>query len=121
MWHGNYVKYLEDARTDLLEKIDCSYSKMSEAGYFWPVVTMEIKYKRPLLMYQHIEVYTRLLEYESCVKIEYHIKDKNTKELLTLAQTVQMAVSKDLKPCFGSPKIFVDSVQAYINKQKENK
>lgn len=42
VWHGRYVKYFEDARTALLEKIGCSYQKITEFGFALPVVSMDI-------------------------------------------------------------------------------
>ena len=46
MWHGNYIKYMEDARMYLLDCIGYNYDKHIESGYIWPVVTMNLKYKK---------------------------------------------------------------------------
>lgn len=33
MWHGNYVKYLEMARCELLDKLGYNYIAMKKDGY----------------------------------------------------------------------------------------
>jgi acyl-CoA thioester hydrolase len=44
VWHGNYMRYFETARTALLGLIDYDYPQMVASGYAWPVVDFRIKY-----------------------------------------------------------------------------
>ena len=44
VWHGNYVKYLEVARCDLLSKIGYTYDDMRADGVAYPVATMDLKF-----------------------------------------------------------------------------
>ena len=37
VWHGNYVRYMEQARCDLLEKMGYTYFDMKKEGYAYPV------------------------------------------------------------------------------------
>ena len=48
VWHGNYPRFLEQARAVLFEKISFGYREMSESGFAWPIVDMRIKYVRPI-------------------------------------------------------------------------
>jgi len=43
-WHGNYFRYLETARSALLDNIGYNYRQMVDSGYLWPVVDARIKY-----------------------------------------------------------------------------
>ena len=36
VWHGNYPRFLEQARSALFEKISFGYRAMAESGYAWP-------------------------------------------------------------------------------------
>ena len=47
VWHGNYVKYLEQARCDLFEMIDYTYMNMYEDGYMYPIAKMDLKFIKP--------------------------------------------------------------------------
>ena len=46
VWHGNYVKYFEEARCAFFENLGMTYREMEEAGFLLPVVSLEIKYMR---------------------------------------------------------------------------
>jgi acyl-CoA thioester hydrolase len=43
VWHGNYARYLEQARCALLEKLGYSYQEMEQSGYVWPIVDLRVK------------------------------------------------------------------------------
>jgi acyl-CoA thioester hydrolase len=94
VWHGNYPRFLEQARCALLDKITFNYLEMSRTAYIWPIVDMRIKYVRPIRFGQEITVTATLAEYENRIKIDYLITDVVTGEALTKAQTIQVAVHK---------------------------
>jgi acyl-CoA thioester hydrolase len=94
VWHGNYPRFLEQARCALLDKIAFNYVEMSRTAYIWPIVDMRIKYVRPVRFGQEITVSATLAEYENRIKIDYVITDTATGEALTKAHTIQVAVHK---------------------------
>jgi acyl-CoA thioester hydrolase len=94
VWHGNYPRFLEQARCALLDKIAFNYVEMSRTAYIWPIVDMRIKYVRPIRFGQEISVTATLAEYENRIRIDYLIADPKTGEALTKAQTIQVAVHK---------------------------
>jgi len=111
VWHGNYAEFLEQARCELLDKIDYGYNKMAESGYIWPVVDMRIKYVRPISFQQEVVVRATLKEYETRLKIDYLITDATTGERLTKAHTIQVAVEAETgEMCFESPKVLQEKV-----------
>jgi len=111
-WHGNYAKYLEDARCALLDSIGYNYNEMQKGGHSWPIVNLNIKYIRPFIFNQEIKVSATLIEYENCIKIKYLITDLKSGEKLTKAETMQMAVDmKTGETCFFSPKVFLEKVE----------
>lgn len=48
VWHGNYVKYLEDAREYFGSQYELSYLAIKQAGYYTPVVDLQLSYKKSL-------------------------------------------------------------------------
>lgn len=92
VWHGNYPRFLEQARCALLDRIGYNYVQMKASGYAWPIVDMRIRYVRPIVMAERIVVTAKLMEYEHRLKLEYRIRRKDGGEVLTKAQTVQVAV-----------------------------
>jgi acyl-CoA thioester hydrolase len=112
VWHGNYVRFLEQARCALLDKIAFNYQEMSQTGYIWPVVDMRIKYVRPLRFGQEVKVIATMLEYENRLKIGYRLIDLASGETLTKAHTIQVAVEIATNElCFESPAVLREKVQ----------
>ena len=112
VWHGNYPRYLEQARGVLLDQIDFNYRQMSQTPYIWPIVDMRLKYVRPIKLGQEIRVTATMVEYENRIKIKYLLADALTGETLTKAFTVQVAVdgaSGELQ--FESPAILLEKVR----------
>lgn len=92
VWHGNYARFLEQARCELLDRIDFNYLQMQASGHIWPIVDMRLKYVRPIRFGQEIIVTATVTEWRNRLKIEYRIHDRISGELLTKAHTVQVAV-----------------------------
>lgn len=113
-WHGNYVKYFEMARCELLDKIDFNYNQMAQTKFSWPVVDLRVKYIRPTRFNQTIEVIATLVEYENRLKIHYMIVDKTSGEKLTEGFSVQVAVNNETgKMSFSSPSDLVEKVEEW--------
>ena len=106
VWHGHYVKYLEVARCEFLDSFDYGYAAMAESGYAWPIVDMRIKYVKPLVFGQKIQVRCSLQEWEYRLKIDYLITDAGTGERLTKGHTIQVAIDAGSGAmCFESPPV----------------
>jgi len=115
VWHGHYVKYIEDARCELLDKLEYNYLAMEESGYIWPIVDMRLKYVASAKFPDTVRVFAHLIEYESRMKIEYEIYDLSSGKILNKAHTVQVAVNIETEEMmFESPKVFTDKVIALI-------
>lgn len=93
VWHGHYVKYLEVARCAFLDALGYNYDTMREHGHAWPVVKMDLKYIRPARFNQILHVDLALVEYESCLRLDYTLSDAASGEKLTRASTTQVPVS----------------------------
>lgn len=105
-WHGHYVKYLEIARTALLESIDYDIEQMRRSGYAWPIIELKLRYAQPLRYRQRILVEASVAEFEHRLKVNYRIFDKPTGTRLTRGHTVQVATDiKSREMLYASPPI----------------
>lgn len=115
VWHGNYVKYIEDARCQLLRKFNYDYNDMEDSGYVWPIVDMRVKYVKSAEFGERIRVEATLVEYETRLKISYRIFNAATNAVLTKAYTVQVAVDIDSKEMqFESPAILLEKLAPFL-------
>ena len=112
VYHANYVKYLEVARCDLLDKIGYGYNQMRATNYVFPVATLNVKYIRSLKFEQTATIKATLLEWENRIKIKYEIYAPDG-SLVTKAETTQLAVKvPQTEACFVCPKELTDRVEA---------
>lgn len=92
VWHGNYIKYMETARCELLSKIGYDYDDMRKDGIAYPVATMDLKFIKPCQFNQKLKVLTSVEEIEPCLIIKYLILDVESGEKLFKAKTMQICV-----------------------------
>lgn len=114
-WHGNYLKYFEEGRCALLDRLDYNYRQMEESGYMWPIVDCRIKYVRPARYQDTLRVRATLTEYEHRLRMEYLITDEATGIKLTTGYSVQVAVDISTgEMCYASPPILLEKVRRCI-------
>ena len=65
VWHGNYIKYLERARCDLLYKLGYGYDSMAKDGIMYPVATMDLKFIKPCYFNQKLKITTSKLIFQT--------------------------------------------------------
>lgn len=115
VWHGNYARFLEDARCALLDRIGYNYSEMRNSGFMWPIVDMHIKYIRPIRFNQKVRVVAKLVEYKNRLRLDYRIHDLATEEILTKARTTQVAIALDTEEMsFESPPDLIEKIQRLL-------
>jgi acyl-CoA thioester hydrolase len=115
VWHGNYARYLEQARAVLLADIGYGYTEMQASGFAWPIVDLSIRYTRPLKLGQEVTVRATLTEYENRLCINYRIFDAATRQVLTKARTVQLAVAIETgELAFECPPELIACVQRHL-------
>ncbi|MGB8600658.1 MAG: acyl-CoA thioesterase [Rhizomicrobium sp.] len=117
VWHGNYARFLEQARSALFQQIGYNYMEMAETGLAWPIVDMRIKYVASLRLLQRFTVTATLAEYENRIRIDYILRDEAGK-VLTKASTTQVAVTIATGEMqFVSPPQLIEKVQQCLSQQ----
>jgi acyl-CoA thioester hydrolase len=113
VWHGNYARFLEQARCELLDRLDYNYTQMQASGFAFPIVEMRLKYVAPIRFRQDFVVTTTLVDYENRLRFDYVIRDLASGTVLTRARTTQVAVRIDTgELCLECPPVLIDKVRA---------
>jgi len=108
VWHGNYVKYFEVARCAVLDAIGYGYDVMKASGVAWPVVDMRLRYVKPMVFDQDVEVTATILEWESRLRVDYLATDRATGAKLTTGSSIQVAVNMSTgEMLFASPSLLL--------------
>lgn len=93
VWHGNYFRYMEQVRCELLRQIDYGYREMEASGFAWPIIDTRMKYIAPLLFDQLVRVEARISEYENRLRIDYEFFDAASGARTSKGYTIQVAVA----------------------------
>lgn len=121
VWHGHYLKYLENARWALMERLDFGLDAMIASGYVWPIVEVHVKYVHAARFGERLSVQASLVEWQSRLGVNYLVTNAATAERVARARTVQVAVEASTGVLqFASPAVLLERVAA-ATKRKEQK
>ena len=86
--HSNYVKWMEEARLDLMDQIGLSYKQMEEMEIISPVLSISVDYRSMVHFDDTVVIETRLVKYNGVkMELEYTMYDKETGEIRTTAHS----------------------------------
>ena len=115
IYHGNYFRFFEEARSVLMNKIGYNYTAMQNSGYVWPVIDSYVKYVKAIKYHHQIRIIATLSEWEHRLRVDYIIYDAVTGARMTKGYTRQVAVDiKNQEMCFASPAVFIDKLEPYF-------
>lgn len=98
VYYANYLKYLEEARSEYFEERGLIIKDMLKEGIGFVVARQEIDYKLPSFYGDTLEVKTRVTDSSlTRVNFEYDIV-KESGQLVASAKTIIVFVDKSLKP-----------------------
>ncbi len=91
VWHGNYVKYLEDGREAFGLQYGLHYLDVYQNELMTPIVKMSLEYKQPL---RYGDTAVIVTEFVNCLsaKIIFHYKiyRKSDNELVATGESTQV-------------------------------
>lgn len=95
VWHGEYIRYLEDGREAFGEHYaGISYMDIYSSGYTMPIVELHVDYKLPLHIAERAFVETRYIPTEAAkVCFEYIIRRESDKAVIATAYSTQVFVN----------------------------
>lgn len=97
VYYANYLKYLEEARTEYLLGRGIELTKLAEKGIWFVVARVEIDYKAPAHYQEKLLVSARVEEIKlSTVKFFQEIRKGDVR--VVKATTTLVCVGNDLRP-----------------------
>lgn len=109
VWHGNYLKFMEDGREDFGRKFGFGYMDFFSAGFLIPLVNVECSYKKPLSTGETGIIVTRFVETEAAkIIFNYEIYNKEKKDLLFTATTVQVFLDLNRELILTPPAFYLN-------------
>lgn len=97
--HSNYVKWMEEARMDLMDQIGLNYKAMEKMEIISPVLAISVEYHSMVHFDDVVVIETRLVKYNGVkMEIEYTMTDKETGELRTTGRSSHCFLTRSGKP-----------------------
>jgi len=98
VYYGNYLKYLEEARTEYMEQRGLSVKQLMDLGILFVVYRQEVDYKFPAFYGDVLEIETKVLSMsEIKTEFEYTIRNQDGR-ITTRAKTVMVSVNRNFEP-----------------------
>lgn len=96
--HSNYIRWMEEARVDLMQQAGISMTAIEDRGIVIPVLRVSCEYRSMTRFGETVIIELKLTEYNGIkMNIEYEIKDKQTRELRAVGNSSHCFLSKDGK------------------------
>lgn len=86
--HSNYIRWLEEARCDMLSKLGLPYSQMEKDGVMIPVLSVDCQYRAMSYFEDTVVIKMTVTKYDGIkLNISYELTDKKTGELRAVAES----------------------------------
>lgn len=96
VWHGNYLKYLENGREAFGKKYGIGYMDIYGHGFVTPIFDVHIKYLSPALYEETLIVETTYIPSKSAKLIfKYTIYRKKDMSVVVEAETTQLFMTRE--------------------------
>ena len=95
VWHGNYVKYLEDGREAFGREFGLGYNDVYDFGLLIPIIKLDIDFKLPVRYGDEIVIETTFVN-EAAAKIifDYTIYRKSDDAVVLTAGSTQVFINE---------------------------
>ena len=78
--HSNYVRWMEEARIELMDRMGFPYIKMEAEGIIVPVKSLRVDYLKPCTFGDEVEIETHITDFNGVVitmSYEMRVKDES--------------------------------------------
>ena len=97
--HSNYIRWLEEARIDIMEQVKAPYKMLEDSGISIPVVSVSCEYKQVVKFGETVRIETKIEVFTGVrLEISYEVFSEETGELCTTARTTHCFVSASGRP-----------------------
>lgn len=108
VWHGNYLKYFEDAREAFGDQYGLGYLDVYKHNVMIPIVKVLCDFKKPLEYGDRAIVEAKFVNSEAAkIVFEYKIFRKSDMELAATGSSIQVFLTPDGELLLTSPDFFL--------------
>ena len=80
--HSNYIRWFEEARTEMLRRAGIGYGKMESLGIISPVLEVSAKYRTMTRFEDVVRIFVKIEKFNGIILVlSYQVEDKETGEI----------------------------------------
>lgn len=111
VYYGNYAAYFELGRVELFRSIGISYDEIEKLGIWLPVSDYNIKYLKPALYDQKLEIHTYVKKIPG-VRIEFEYEIYNEEKIkITEARTTLFFLNAETNRVIKCPDFLMKLIE----------
>jgi acyl-CoA thioester hydrolase len=95
VWHGNYLKYMERARTELFRACDLDMETISDLGFRFYIVDVRCRYISPLCYGDRFRVTARFADVENRMLVAHEIYNFTRERRAARGRSVVVTTSRE--------------------------
>lgn len=120
VYYGNYAEYFEVARVELFRSLGMSYDEIEKRGIFLPVSEYKIKYLKPALYDQLLEIRTYVRKIPGIrIEFDYEIYNEDNVKI-TEASTTLFFLDSETNKIVKCPDYLMALIEKKWNPNIEN-
>ena len=109
VWHGNFVKYMEDGRESFGRRYGLGYYDLYEQGLQIPLVKLDIDYKLQLKYGERIVIETTWMNCDAAkILFRYRMLRKADGAVLMMARTTQVFLNMQGELELTNPEYYME-------------
>ncbi len=117
VYHGNYVSYCHQARTELLRKFGINDKVLEENGIMMPVISMNLRYLKPSGYDKELTIRTFINELPS-TRLHFEFVFENDQGIkVCKAESTVVFVDKESRKPMRTPDMILQVLQAEFEMQ----
>ncbi|HEY3370981.1 MAG TPA: thioesterase family protein [Prolixibacteraceae bacterium] len=117
VYYGNYARYYEIGRTEMIRDLGFTYKQMEELGIMLPARSLKINYLKSAYYDDLLTVRTTV---DTIPKVKFPIKTEifnQHGELINSGEVVLVFYSSITNKPVGAPKFFIDEMLKYFGNE----
>ena len=97
--HSNYIRWMEEARIDYLERLGWGYDKLEKMGIISPVLSVDCNYKQSTTFPDEVAISVFMQEFNGVrFKLAYEMRKQPEQTVVCTAVSEHAFLDRDFKP-----------------------
>ena len=121
--HSNYIRWMEEARIDMLNQLGYPYRRFEEMGYISPVLHAECEYKKSVKFDDEVKIVVSLQDFGKVkFTLRYDIYNMSEGGCLSACGTTRHCfLNKDGRPVMMNREMkeFSETMQKFLGEKTE--